>query len=75
MTNLIETFTMGSTSFPIAMQVLLMAFYATFNSIYIFKSYLCELCQSRMLLQPELVLEDVSQDHARKTVSCEYVIM
>ncbi|KAF7821036.1 autophagy-related protein 3-like [Senna tora] len=23
---------------------------------------------SRMLLQPELVLEDVSQDHARKTV-------
>jgi hypothetical protein len=24
--------------------------------------------QSRMLLQPELVLEDVSQDHARKTV-------
>lgn len=27
------------------------------------------LWQSRMLLQPELVLEDVSQDHARKTVS------
>ena len=26
------------------------------------------LWQSRMLLQPELVLEDVSQDHARKTV-------
>lgn len=26
------------------------------------------LLQSRMLLQPELVLEDVSQDHARKTV-------
>lgn len=25
--------------------------------------------QSRMLLQPELVLEDVSQDHARKTVN------
>ena len=25
--------------------------------------------QSRMLLQPEFVLEDVSQDHARKTVS------
>jgi len=24
--------------------------------------------QARMLLQPELVLEDVSQDHARKTV-------
>lgn len=28
----------------------------------------CILIQSRMLLQPELVLEDVSQDHARKTV-------
>ncbi|KAK6155889.1 hypothetical protein DH2020_010137 [Rehmannia glutinosa] len=26
---------------------------------------------SRMLLQPELVLEDVSQDHARKTVTIE----
>ncbi|KAF7841932.1 microtubule-associated protein 70-5 [Senna tora] len=26
---------------------------------------------SRMLLQPELVLEDASQDHARKTVSCD----
>lgn len=27
--------------------------------------------ESRMLLQPELVLEDVSQDHARKTVTIE----
>ncbi|KAL3524144.1 hypothetical protein ACH5RR_016978 [Cinchona calisaya] len=27
--------------------------------------------ESRMLLQPELVLEDVSQDHARKTVTVE----
>ncbi|KAL8141453.1 hypothetical protein V2J09_014485 [Rumex salicifolius] len=27
--------------------------------------------QSRMLLQPELVLEDVSQDHAHKTVTIE----
>ncbi|RAL52245.1 hypothetical protein DM860_016094 [Cuscuta australis] len=27
--------------------------------------------ESRMLLKPELVLEDVSQDHARKTVSIE----
>lgn len=29
--------------------------------------------QTRHLLQPELVLEDVSQDHARKTVSSIYV--
>ncbi|CAN6912691.1 unnamed protein product [Brassica oleracea var. botrytis] len=27
--------------------------------------------ESRMLLQPELVMEDVSQDHARKTVTIE----
>ncbi|GMP69861.1 hypothetical protein CsSME_00028953 [Camellia sinensis var. sinensis] len=27
--------------------------------------------ESRMLLRPELVLEDVSQDHARKTVTIE----
>ncbi|KAL6997604.1 E2-like enzyme, partial [Sarracenia purpurea var. burkii] len=35
--------------------------------------YLCCLClkTSRMLLQPELVLEDVSQDHAQKIVTIE----
>lgn len=36
--------------------------------IQIFMECSLKFLQSRMLLQPELVLEDVSQDHARKTV-------